>query len=235
MTAFSLARVFDAPPGARIAALVVLALLGCGEQKAPAPAAKPGTPARSAGGCRVVDAPDPKPEGRRTRPPRRLDAKDDYSATVSTNCGDFTMELDVAAAPRAAASFVALANDGFFEDTVFHRVVPGFVIQGGDPTGSGMAGPGYKTVDRPPRDAEYTKGVVAMAKGGDEPPGTAGSQFFVVTAPDAGLPPQYAVLGRVTMGLDVVDRIGRLGDPASGQAGTPVEPVVIDKIEIAGP
>ena len=154
---------------------------------------------------------------------------------MSTNCGDFEIELDVDAAPRTGASFVALAQDGFFEQTVFHRIVPGFVIQGGDPTGTGMGGPGYKTVDRPPRGAQYTKGVVAMAKTGDERPGTAGSQFFVVTAPDAGLPPDYALLGEVRAGLDVVDRIAQLGDPASGQAGTPLEPVVIEKVAVSGP
>ena len=86
------------------------------------------------------------------------------------------------------------------------------MIQGGDPTGTGTGGPGYTVVDVPPRDSLYTKGVVAMAKTAAEPPGTAGSQFFVVTADDAGLPPEYAILGVVTKGLRVVERIGRLGN-----------------------
>ena len=100
----------------------------------------------------------------------------------------------------------------YFDGTVFHRIVPGFVIQGGDPTGTGGGGPGYKTVDKPPASTRYTHGVVAMAKTQAEAPGTSGSQFFVVTARDAGLPPDYAVLGKVVQGLDVVDRIGKLGD-----------------------
>ncbi len=90
--------------------------------------------------------------------------------------------------------------------------MPGFVIQGGDPTATGTGGPGYSVVDVPPANALYTRGVVAMAKSGNEPPGTSGSQFFVVTGDDAGLPPEYAILGVITKGLRVVERIGRLGD-----------------------
>ena len=106
------------------------------------------------------------------------------------------------------------------------------MIQGGDPTASGSGGPGYSTVDEPPADAAYTKGVVAMAKTGQEAPGTAGSQFYVVTGEDAQLPPEYALLGKVTKGQDVADRIGQLGDPASGEAGTPLQPVVIEKARV---
>ena len=118
---------------------------------------------------------------------------------------------------QTAASLVALAEDGFYDDTIFHRIVPGFVIQGGDPTQTGRGGPGYSTVDVPPADAAYMKGVVAMAKTAAEPPGTSGSQFFVVTGDDVGLPPEYAVVGKVTEGLDVVELIGTLGDPATEQ------------------
>jgi cyclophilin family peptidyl-prolyl cis-trans isomerase len=100
----------------------------------------------------------------------------------------------------------------FFDGTVFHRIVPGFVIQGGDPTAKGTGGPGYTVVDVPPRNSLYTEGVVAMAKAPSEPRGAAGSQFFIVTAADAGLPPDYAILGVVTKGLKVVERIGRLGN-----------------------
>src|SRR5207245_10029037 len=89
---------------------------------------------------------------------------------------------------------------------------PRFVIQGGDPTGTGTGGPGHETHDKVPKTAAYVHGVVAMAKTGAAPAGTAGSQFFVVTGPDAGLPPDYAIVGKVTQGLDVVDRIGTLGD-----------------------
>jgi cyclophilin family peptidyl-prolyl cis-trans isomerase len=107
-------------------------------------------------------------------------------------------------------------------------VVPGFVIQGGDPTQTSAGGPGYSTVDVPPSDAVYTKGVVAMAKTGAEPPGTAGSQFFVVTADDAGLPPDYAIVGEVTDGLDTVERIDALG---VGD-GPPSQPVVIESVTV---
>ena len=116
------------------------------------------------------------------------------------------------------AVLAALARKRFFDGTRFHRIVPGFVIQGGDPTASGTGGPGYSTVDAPPSSTKYTLGLVAMAKTGAEAAGTSGSQFFVVTAPDAGLPPDYALLGKVTRGLDVVERIGRLRDPATEKA-----------------
>ena len=108
----------------------------------------------------------------------------DLPSGHETNKGAFTIELDRETAPCTSASFVSLANKGFFDGIKFHRIVPGFVIQGGDPTGQGTGGPGYSTVDVPPDDAKYTKGVVAMAKTQAEPAGTAGSQFFVVTAED---------------------------------------------------
>ena len=128
---------------------------------------------------------------------------------MKTNHGSFTIKLATKISPNDDRVVRALARKGFFDGTIFHRIVPGFVIQGGDPTASGLGGPGYTTVDPPPASTRYTHGVVAMAKSPTEPPGRAGSQFFVVTAPDAGLPPEYAVLGTVVAGLAVVDRIGR--------------------------
>jgi peptidyl-prolyl cis-trans isomerase B (cyclophilin B) len=148
---------------------------------------------------------------------------------LQTSCGDITIRLDQRTSPKTAASFAALARSGFFDGTVFHRIVPGFVIQGGDPTGTGTGGPGYSTRDVPPQDTAYTKGTVAMAKSAAEAPGTAGSQFYIVTAPDAGLPPDYALLGEVVRGQRQVDAIGELGDPASGELGTPLQPVVIER------
>jgi cyclophilin family peptidyl-prolyl cis-trans isomerase len=106
------------------------------------------------------------------------------------------------------------------------------VIQGGDPTGSGNGGPGYTTRDNPPAGTKYTKGVVAMAKTADEPAGTAGSQFYIVTGADAGLPPEYAVLGRVVKGMSTARRIDALGDPQSGEVGTPLRPVVLKKARL---
>ena len=151
-----------------------------------------------------------------------------YRLVVQTNKGSFTIELDRETAPCTSASFVSLANKGFFNGTEFHRIVPGFVIQGGDPTGKGTGGPGYSTVDVPPDDAKYTKGVVAMAKTPAEPAGTAGSQFFVVTAEDSGLGPDYAVLGKIVEGLDVVEKIGKLGGPDE----RPTEPVEIKTVAV---
>ncbi len=149
---------------------------------------------------------------------------------MKTNQGTFSFALDVEDSPNTTASFVSLVRKGFFDGTIFHRIVPGFVIQGGDPTGTGTGGPGYSTVDAPPSDAKYTKGVVAMAKAGNEAPGTAGSQFFVVTADDARLPPDYALLGSVTSGLSVVEKIGRLGDPGTEQ---PTTRVVVQKATVS--
>ena len=130
--------------------------------------------AAPAGGCEQVDAPEPKPDGGQKAPKAGLDPAKTYDVELRTNCGSFTVRLDQETSPKTAASFVALAKDGFFDGTVFHRIVPDFVIQGGDPTGSGMGGPGYSTRDAPPDDATYTRGVVAMAKTETEPAGHGG-------------------------------------------------------------
>ncbi len=151
-------------------------------------------------------------------------------ATVSTNCGDFEITLDARQAPRTGGSFKSLADQGFYDGTTFHRIVAGFVIQGGDPQGDGTGGPGYSVVEAPPPDLSYTKGVVAMAKTGIEADGTSGSQFFVVTAEDAQLPPQYALLGEITSGQEVVDKIGVVEtDPATD---APIKPVVISSVNV---
>jgi peptidyl-prolyl cis-trans isomerase B (cyclophilin B) len=184
--------------------------------------------ATSADGCTSVDVPAPRAPESQEAPTAALDASKTHTLTFETNCGSFTVTLDLQVAPKTAASLVALAKDGYFDDTIFHRVVPGFVIQGGDPTQSGAGGPGYSTVDVPPSDAAYTKGVVAMAKSGAEAPGTAGSQFFVVTGEDAGLPPEYAIVGEVTEGMDTAERIGALG---IGD-GPPSQPVVVSSVTV---
>ena len=167
-----------------------------------------------------------KKSGESSIPP--LDESKSYSLVMRTNLGSFTVALDQKLAPHTCASLVSLARKGFFDGTIFHRIVPGFVIQGGDPTGKGSGGPGYTTVDPPPANVRYTRGVVAMAKTQEEPPGTAGSQFFVVTGIDVGLPPEYAVAGRVVNGLGVVLRIGRLGN-ASEQ---PTRRVEIERVRV---
>ena len=157
-----------------------------------------------------------------------LDSDKTYRLAFKTNEGNFTIELDLETAPCTSASFVGLTEKGFFNGLKFHRIVPGFVIQGGDPKGDGTGGPGYSTVDEPPDDARYTKGVVAMAKTMTDPRGTSGSQFFIVTAEDAGLPPDYAVLGEVVEGLDVVEKIGKLGGPDE----QPTKDVVIETVQV---
>jgi cyclophilin family peptidyl-prolyl cis-trans isomerase len=141
-----------------------------------------------------------------------LDPAKAYTVNVQTNLGTFAFALDVKDSPCTTSSFASLVRKRFFDGLIFHRIVPGFVIQGGDPNGNGTGGPGYTVVDTPPANATYKRGTVAMAKTGAEPAGTSGSQFFVVTGTDAGLPPDYALLGKVTQGLAVVERIGRLGN-----------------------
>lgn len=186
--------------------------------------------------CRKVAAPRPRPARRLPRPTLRLDPKRSYSAVLDTSCGQFTIALDVKDAPKTSASFVYLARRGFFDGTTFHRVVPNFVIQGGDPEGTGQGGPGYEVVEPPPPGTRYTKGTVAMAKTEIDDPGTSGSQFYVVTAEDAQLPPDYAVLGRVTAGQDVVDLIGAQptdgANPDPSRRESPVDPVVIRAVRI---
>ena len=211
---------------ASIALLLALALVaGCGGN------GDDGTTepvATSSDECTSVEAPAAREPAAGEAPSEELDSSKTYTLTVDTSCGAFTITLDTEQAPKTAASLVALANVGYFDDTIFHRVVPGFVIQGGDPTQSGGGGPGYSTVDAPASDAEYTQGVVAMAKTQVEAPGTSGSQFFVVTGADAGLPPDYAIVGEVTDGMDTVLRIDALG---VGD-GPPSQPVVVNTVTV---
>jgi len=168
------------------------------------------------------------PNGGYTNKHLHVDPARTYRLVFETNCGNFTITLNPKLSPNATASLVSLAQRGFFNDTLFHRIVPGFVIQGGDPTGTGVGGPGYETHDKVPKTAAYVHGVVAMAKTGAAPAGTAGSQFFIVTGADASLPPDYAIIGTVTKGLDVVDRIGTLGDVNQ----RPTANVVISKVKV---
>ena len=218
---------------ASLPALLACALLGaCGgsdEQSAGSPTPEPPSPAQAAG-CEQVEAPAPKQDAELPKPDERLQRGTAYVATVATSCGEFEITLDSRRAPRTGGSFRYLAGKGFYDGLTFHRIVSGFVIQGGDPAGDGGGGPGYSVVEAPPGGLAYTKGVVAMAKTQTERPGTSGSQFFVVTAEDAQLPPDYALLGKVTKGQDVVDRIGVLPTTADEQ---PAEPVVIRSVEVA--
>jgi cyclophilin family peptidyl-prolyl cis-trans isomerase len=147
---------------------------------------------------------------------------------IKTRLGSFTFKLDPAASPNATRSFVHLTRTGFFNGLIFHRVVPNFVIQGGDPNGNGTGGPGYTTHDVVPPTTQYPLGTVAMAKAGNEPSGTAGSQFFVVTGRGVAFDgPYYAVIGHVTAGMKTVLRIGR---QPTDQASAPLRKIVMRRV-----
>ena len=179
--------------------------------------------------CESVEAPDTREETR-DAPTEPLASGTTYALVFDTSCGSFTVTLDSELAPETAPSLVALAESGYFDDTIFHRVVPDFVIQGGDPTQTGAGGPGYQTVDPPPQDARYTEGVVAMAKAQTEAAGTSGSQFFVVTGASAAvLTPDYAIVGEVTGGQDTIDRIAALGVTD----GPPSMPVLVRTVTVS--
>jgi cyclophilin family peptidyl-prolyl cis-trans isomerase len=186
------------------------------------------TTAASASGCKQVAAPKPKKISFPAAPKQIVTKGEKLTAVVATSCGTFEIALDSERAPKTVNSFVVLSQRGFYDGLTFHRIAPAFVIQGGDPLGSGTGGPGYSVDEKPPSNLAYTKGVVAMAKSSAEPPGRSGSQFFVVLAPDAGLPPEYALVGKVDEGLDVVERIGKLGDAAE----KPKQTVLIEGISI---
>jgi cyclophilin family peptidyl-prolyl cis-trans isomerase len=183
--------------------------------------------AANASGCKSVAAPKPKQVAFKA-PKQTVSRGEAVTAVVQTSCGTFDIALDTTRAPKTANSFAFLAEEGFYDGLSFHRIVPEFVIQGGDPLGNGTGGPGYSVDEKPPANLAYTKGIVAMAKSGAEPPGRSGSQFFVVLGADAGLPPEYALVGKVSKGFDVVERIGKLGTPSE----KPKQPVLIEKISL---
>lgn len=162
-----------------------------------------------------------------SQPDLSIDPEKTYTATVKTNHGDITLELFADESPDTVNNFVFLAREGFYDGVIFHRVIKGFMIQGGDPTGTGTGGPGYKFSDEldAARSRGYKKGTLAMANSG---PNTNGSQFFIMHD-DYGLPPQYSVFGQATDGLDVVDQIGTT---KTGRQDRPVEDVRINGIEI---
>jgi cyclophilin family peptidyl-prolyl cis-trans isomerase len=168
------------------------------------------------------------------RPTTLLPRNKPQTLVLMTNCGEIDIKLDVKRAPRTTSSVAYLVRKGFFDGLSFHRVAKlpsggDFVIQGGDPTGTGNGGPGYSVHERPPADLRYSRGIVAMAKTEIEPAGTSGSQFFIVTAEDAGLPADYALLGTVSKGDDVVSKIAAVPTDSTEH---PSEPVVIESAKI---
>lgn len=212
-----------------LALIAAVLIAGCGggsDGSTSSPDAS--TEAETQQGCKKVKAPAPKKVTFKA-PNQVLEAGEAATAVVKTSCGTFEIALDTTRAPETTNSFAFLAEEGFYDDLTFHRIIPGFVIQGGDPEGTGTGGPGYSIEEKPPPNLAYTKGVVAMAKTEVDPPGRSGSQFYVVTSPDANLPPEYALIGQVSSEYyDVLEQIEKLGT----QEGTPKQPVVVEEVTI---
>jgi peptidylprolyl isomerase len=177
----------------------------------------------------LIPNPDGSSEKRQkfdAQPPMIIDIEKTYTATMVTSKGTMEIVLDAVGAPTTANNFVFLARWHYYDGIVFHRIIPGFVLQGGDPTGNGTGGPGYRFNDELPKPGRYELGSLAMANAG---PNTNGSQFFVISGPDGmRLPPLYALFGKVVKGLDVVSTINDLGSPS----GSPREQVVIESVTI---
>jgi len=176
-----------------------------------------------------VPAPDgssPKTQRFDSAPPMIIDPDKTYTAEMLTSKGAMTIALDPIGAPKTVNNFVFLARWHYYDGIVFHRIIPGFMCQGGDPEGSGRGGPGYRFADELPARGRYEIGSIAMANAG---PDTNGSQFFIVSGPDGvGLPPQYSLFGKVVRGLDVVKSI----ESAGSRSGAPSESVVIESVTI---
>ncbi len=156
-----------------------------------------------------------------------IDPQKRYTATMSTSLGDLVIALDAVQAPKTVNNFVFLARQGFYDGVIFHRIISGFMIQGGDPTGTGRGGPGYRFADELPRRGQYEVGSIAMANAG---PNTNGSQFFIVSGRNGvSLPPQYSLFGKVVKGLDVVDQIEKV---RTGAGDRPATDVTINSVTI---
>jgi len=229
-------------------ASVALLLIACGKDDpagaaeatataAPATAtATETTPARSSqDGCSAVALPQPAADPAAPLSKVRLNPRRAWTATVRTNCGTIRIRLAVGRAPKTASSFAGLVRRRYFDGLTFHRVAkPGgqdYVIQGGDPLGNGQGDPGYRVVEAPPKNLKYVRYVAAMAKTQTEAAGTSGSQFFIVTAADARLPPDYALLGEVVGDKRAVTRIAAV--PTDPTTEAPVDPVVISTARIS--
>jgi cyclophilin family peptidyl-prolyl cis-trans isomerase len=159
-------------------------------------------------------------------PPMVIDPAKRYTAEMVTSKGTMKLALDPLAAPKTVNNFVFLARYHYFDGIVFHRIIPGFVLQGGDPEGTGRGGPGYRFEDELPQAGRYELGSLAMANAG---PDTNGSQFFIISGPSGvRLPPQYSLFGKVVAGVDVIADIDGIGTPS----GTPKEKVVIESVTI---
>jgi len=199
-------------------------------QASASPSASP-TTGVACGGSVPAAASEKKPSYQKA-PKTTIDPGKTYTATMVTSCGTVEFKLDPKLAPHTVNSFVFLARKHFYDGLTFHRIARDFVIQGGAPTGTGSGGPGYKTVDAPPKGSTYPLGTVAMAKGGNEPAGTAGSQFFIMIGKNSSLTPDYAIIGNVVKGQDVADKIGALPIQSNAADGKPVQTVYIVQVTI---
>lgn len=161
------------------------------------------------------------------KPAMEIDKTKSYQAVLKTTEGDITIALNASETPVTVNNFVSLAKKNFYNNTIFHRVIKGFMIQGGDPKGDGTGGPGYQFEDEP-FDGEYTRGTVAMANAG---PDTNGSQFFIMHK-DYELPPNYTIFGKVVSGIEVVDKIAEAPVKQEGEGSSPVKPVKVNSVQI---
>jgi peptidylprolyl isomerase len=177
--------------------------------------------------CPAVDGSSPKTQRFSTQPPMCIDPAKTYTAEMKTSMGTMIIALDPIGAPITVNNFVFLARYHYFDGIIFHRIIQGFVCQGGDPDGNGRGGPGYKFQDELPKRGRYEIGSVAMANAG---PNTNGSQFFLISGPSgAGLPPQYSLFGKIIKGLDILDAMEKVATAAGDR---PLVDVVIDQVTI---
>jgi peptidylprolyl isomerase len=176
--------------------------------------------------CPNPDGSSPKQQSFDGPPPMCIDRSKRYTARMVTTKGTMSIALDPMSAPLTVNNFVYLARYHYYDGIVFHRIIPGFVLQGGDPTGTGTGGPGYRFADELPQAGRYELGSLAMANAG---PDTNGSQFFVISGPSGmRLPPQYSLFGKVVSGMDVVAAIDAVGT----QSGKPTERVTIESVTV---
>jgi cyclophilin family peptidyl-prolyl cis-trans isomerase len=181
-------------------------------------------------GCPKLDGSSPHYTKFTAAPPMCIDTAKKYTITFQTDAGTITAQLDPAKAPKTVNSFVFLTGYHYFDGIVFHRVIPTFVIQGGDPTGTGSGGPGYQFADELPKAGEYKDGSIAMANSG---PNTNGSQFFFVYK-NSGLPPSYTPFGTIVSGLNIIQKVAKVGsDNSNGPGdGHPKDKVDIESVTI---
>lgn len=203
-------------------AVCTLVLIGCGGDSNPVPTATPHSNMKIEATIKPTSTPIPAGE-----PPMNIDQNTRYVATINTNQGSIEIELFPREAPKTVGNFVTLSRNGFYNDVIFHRVIPNFMVQGGDPTGTGRGGPGYTFADEFHPTLKFdAPGILAMANAG---PNTNGSQFFITTAPTPHLTGAHTIFGRVLEGQDVVEAISKVSTSAGDR---PVEDVKIQSIRI---